>query len=115
MEQNTRHKLDLRGAIIPFTFLKIRQVFASIQPGDILEVFWNDPDTTEDLYKILPESSYDLLVVEERKEKVPFYRMKIRKKSAETVPSRSPAKDINPNHPLQGGFKTNQNRGGKHV
>ena len=100
---------------MPFTFLKIRQVFASIQPGDILEVFWNDPDTTEDLYKILPESSYDLLIVEERREKKSFYRMKIRKKSAETVPSASPAKDVNPNHPIQGGFKTNQNRGGKHV
>lgn len=106
MEQNARHKLDLRGAIIPLTFLKIRQAFATIQPGDILEVFWNDPDTTKDLYKILPESSYDLLIIEERKEKVSFYRMKIRKKSSKTVLSQSVRKDIKPNHQLQSRFKS---------
>ena len=58
MVQSARYKLDLRGAIIPFTLLKIRQVFGTIQPGGIPEAFWNDPDTPKDLFKILPESSY---------------------------------------------------------
>lgn len=85
MVQGARHKLDLRGAIIPFTLLKVGQVFRTIPPGDILEVFWSDPDTQKDLFKILPESSYDLLIVEEMKAEETSYRMEIKKKPVETA------------------------------
>ncbi len=85
MKQSTRHKLDLRGAIIPFTLLKVSQVFRTIQPGDTLEVYWSDPDTPADLFKILPESSYDMISMDVVEEEEPSYRMEIQKKSAEKV------------------------------
>ena len=82
MKQSMRHKLDLRGAIIPFTLLKVSQVFRNIPPGDTLEVYWSDPDTPADLFKILPESSYDMISMDVMKED-PCYRMEILKKSAD--------------------------------
>lgn len=84
MGKSARHKLDLRGAIIPFTLLKVSQVFRAIQPGDIIEVFWSDPDTPADLFKILPESSFDLIVMEEMEDDEPSYRMEIKKTVATT-------------------------------
>ena len=94
MAKNSRHKLDLRGAIIPFTLLKILQVFGSIQPGDTLEVFWNDPDAPKDLFKILPESSYDLLIMEESRDGESCCRIEIQKKSIETTLEGSLAQNI---------------------
>ena len=81
MEQAVRHKLDLRGAIIPFTLLKVSQVFKSIHPGDILEVLWNDPDTPTDLFKILPEACFELIDIKLIEGKDEFYRLEIKKKS----------------------------------
>jgi len=82
--KSVRHKLDLRGAIIPFTLLKVSQVFRTIQPGDIMEIFWSDPDTPANLFKILPESSFDLIVMEEMEDDEPSYRMEIKKTVATT-------------------------------
>ena len=85
MGKSARHKLDLRRAIIPFTLLKVSQVFRTIQPGDIIEVFWSDPDIPADLFKILPESSYYLIAMEEMADEEPSYRMEIKKKTEETT------------------------------
>ena len=82
MEQAALHKLDLRGAIIPFTLLKVSQVFGNIHPGDILEVLWNDPDTPTDLFKILPEDCFELIDIKLIKGKDAFYRLEIKKKPA---------------------------------
>ena len=82
MEQASLHKQDLRGAIIPFTLLKVSQVFGSIHPGDILEILWNDPDTPADLFKILPEDCFEMITMELMEEKDPFYRLEIKKKPA---------------------------------
>lgn len=79
-----RHKLDLRGAIIPFALLKVCQVLKTMPPGDILEVFWGDPDAPNDLFKILPQSSYKLLMMEEMQGKESSYRMEIKKKTLAT-------------------------------
>ena len=75
----TRHKIDLRGAIIPFTLLKVSQAFKMINPGEILEVLWSDPETQNDLFKILPDSSYELILMETLEENT-TYRIRLAKK-----------------------------------
>ena len=80
MEQAKRHKLDLRGAIIPFALLKVSQVFRSIHSGDILEVLCNDPGTPTDLFKILPEACFEVIAMELIEGKNEFYRLEIKKK-----------------------------------
>ena len=75
----TRHKIDLRGAIIPFTLLKVSQAFKMINPGETLEILWSDPETQNDLFKILPDSSYELILMEALEENT-TYRIRLTKK-----------------------------------
>ncbi len=79
MGKNVRHKLDLRGAIIPFTLLKVSQAFKMINPGETLEVLWSDPETQNDLFKILPDSAYELILMEELEEDS-TYRIRLTKR-----------------------------------
>ena len=79
MAKITLHKIDLRGAIIPFTLLKVSQAFKMINPGETLEVLWSDPETQNDLFKILPDSSYELILMEAL-EKDTTYRIRLVKK-----------------------------------
>ena len=74
------HKLDLRGAIVPFSLLKVIREFKLMSPGETLEVFWNDPETPADLFRILPDSSYELADFEETTDEDPSYRIKLVKK-----------------------------------
>ena len=75
-----RHKLDLRGAIIPFTLLKVSQAFRMIPAGDVLEVYWSDPDTPGDMFKILPPKAYDLISMEVLEANTASYRLALIKK-----------------------------------
>jgi len=59
------HFLDLRGAISPITLLKVTQAFREMKPNEILEILVGDPDTQKDLFKILPDLSYELITFEE--------------------------------------------------
>ena len=79
MRKVTLHKIDLRGAIIPFTLLKVSQAFKMINPGEILEVLWSDPETQYDLFKILPDSSYELILMEALEDDI-TYRIQLAKK-----------------------------------
>jgi len=74
------HKLDLRGAIVPFSILKVIQTLKLMQTGETLEVCWSDPDTPADLFKVLPHSAYDLVSLEETAEPGPAYSIKLVKK-----------------------------------
>jgi TusA-related sulfurtransferase len=76
--EGIRHRLDLRGAIIPFSLLKVSQVFKIIKPGEKLEILCSDPDIRVDLLKILPESAYELTLMKELKEDY-FYRIQLKK------------------------------------
>lgn len=74
-----QHKLDLRGAIVPFSLLKVIQELKLMDPGETLEVFWRDPDTPADLFKVLPDSSYELISLEEMSDDRPTYRITLKK------------------------------------
>ncbi len=78
MAEGIQHRLDLRGAIIPFSLLKVSQVFKIIKPGERLEILCSDPDTRNDLFKILPKSSYELTLMEEFEEDY-YYRIQLKK------------------------------------
>jgi len=76
--EGIHHRLDLRGAIIPFSLLKVSQVFKILKPGELLEILCSDPDIRTDLFKILPESAYELTLMEELEEDY-FYRIQLKK------------------------------------
>jgi len=76
-----QHKLDLRGAIVPFSLLKVIQELKLMDPGETLEVFWSDPDTSADLFKVLPDSVYELISLEEISDDASSYRITLEKKT----------------------------------
>ena len=77
-----QHKLDLRGAIVPYSLLKVIQALKLMETGEILEVAWSDPDAPADLFKVLPHSSYELISLEETADSSPSYRLKLVKKQS---------------------------------
>ena len=77
-----QHKLDLRGAIVPYSLLKVIQALKLMETGEILEVAWSDPDAPADLFKVLPDSSYELISLEETTDSSPSYRLKLVKKQS---------------------------------
>jgi len=80
LDKTVKHKLDLRGVIIPFTLLKVSQVFKILKPGETLEVIWSDPEIPQDLFKVLPENTYDLISIEEVGKDDSYCRIRLCKK-----------------------------------
>jgi TusA-related sulfurtransferase len=72
------HILDLRGAIPPITLLKVSQVFREMKPNQTLEIVCCDADTRTDMFKVLPPSSYELIIIEELEE-ASTYRVQMKK------------------------------------
>ena len=77
-----QHKLDLRGAIVPFSLLKVIRTLKLMDPGETLEVFGSDPDAPADLFKVLPDSAYELISLEEMADAAPAYRITLVKKQS---------------------------------
>lgn len=79
MKPKADHILDLRGIIPPITLLRLSQVFRDMLPDQTLEVWCGDPDTRNDMFKILPPDSYEVLVVQEMTKKA-MCRFQMKKK-----------------------------------
>jgi tRNA 2-thiouridine synthesizing protein A len=90
-----QHKLDLRGAIVPYSLLKVIQAVKLMQTGETLEVFWSDPDAPADLLKVLPHSSYELICFEETADAEPSYRIQLVKKQSVKLNKEAKMTDLN--------------------
>jgi len=79
LNRKSDHHLDLRGAITPLALLKATEVFRQMKLNEVLEVFGRDSDTRNDLLKVLPPLSFDLIANEEIGEDRSF-RIQLKKK-----------------------------------
>jgi TusA-related sulfurtransferase len=81
----TEYTLDFRGSITPIMLLKMTQMFSAMEVEDVLEIQGSDPDTQKDLFKVLPDASYELISVDtsEKKEPERFYRIRLKKRAKE--------------------------------
>ena len=77
MKSAKDHILDLRGMIIPVTFLRITQAFREMEIGETMEILGSDPDTRKDLFKVLQSSSHEIVSITDE---TPFYRITLRKR-----------------------------------
>jgi len=78
------HTFDLRNTIIPFSLLRIINLFKGMNPGDTIEVLWSDPDMPSDLLKVLPADTHEVILLEETKGNDPGFRMRLKKTKDET-------------------------------
>ena len=79
MKPRADHYLDLRGAIPPISLLKVTQVFRKMKTDEILEILGRDPDTRTDIFKIIPDFAYELIVMEEM-ERDDAFRVQMKKR-----------------------------------
>jgi TusA-related sulfurtransferase len=77
------YRLDFRGSITPITLLKVTQTVMKMAPDEVIEIQGSDPDTKQDLFRVLPESSYELISVDETKQmgSQNFYRILLKKRA----------------------------------
>ena len=80
MKPKVDHYLDLRGAIPPISLLKVIQMFRKMKTNEILEILGRDPDTRMDIFKIIPDFAYELIVVEEMRRDDSF-RVQMKKRT----------------------------------
>ena len=76
MQSVVDHILDLRGMIVPVTFLNITQALREIKAGESVEIIGSDSETKRDLFKILRTFPYELLNIDNDKN---LYRIRLRK------------------------------------
>jgi len=72
-------KLDFRNTFSSISLLKMSEIFSRMQPMQVIEICGSDPDIREDLLKVLPEASYDVLASDEEVEQ-DYYKVRIRKR-----------------------------------
>ncbi len=72
--------IDFRGSISSISLLKTTQIFEKMKPLEIMEIRGSDSDTRHDLFKVLPESSYDVLSADAVEKEGPFHQLRIRKR-----------------------------------
>jgi len=71
--------IDFRGSISSISLLKTTQVFEKMKPFEIMEIRGSDPDTRQDLFKVLPEASYEVVAMEAGDETA-CHQVRIRKR-----------------------------------
>ena len=76
MQSVVDHILDLRGMIVPVTFLNISRSLRAIKSGETVEIVGSDPETKRDLFKILRTFPYELLNIDNDNN---LYRIRLRK------------------------------------
>ena len=79
MRPRADHYLDLRGAIPPISLLKVTQAFRKMKTNETLEILGRDPDTRMDIFKIIPDFAYEVIVVEET-ERGDSFRVQMKKR-----------------------------------
>ena len=73
------YQLDLRGLINPFTLLKASNAFKELRTGETIEIIGSSPEMANDLLKVLPASSCEILSSEAVEEEHAGIRILLRK------------------------------------
>ena len=70
MEKEAKiHKIDLRGEVCPYTFVKSKLIIEEIEPGELLEVLVDYPPASINVPKSMETEGHEVLGVEQVKEK----------------------------------------------
>jgi TusA-related sulfurtransferase len=65
LEKKSDYIVDFSGAIKSLTLLKLTHVFRGMKSDEVLKIVGLDPDTRNDLLKVLPALSYEFVFEEE--------------------------------------------------
>ncbi len=74
--------LDFRNTFSSISLLKMTEIFERMLPLQVMEIQGANPDTKEDLLKVLPEASYEVLGSDGSEDGQDLYKVRIRKRGA---------------------------------
>jgi TusA-related sulfurtransferase len=81
--QSLKHKadylLDFRGSITDISLLKLVHTFREMKSNEVLEILGSNLESRGDLFKVLPNESYELIFLDIVEEGDCFYRIQLRK------------------------------------
>jgi len=80
MSSQADYILDFRGSISSISLLKITRIFNEMKALEIMEILGLDPDTLQDLFKVLADSSYEVIHTNTAEKKEEYHRMRIIKR-----------------------------------
>ena len=66
LKKEADYIVDFKGAIKSLTLLKLTHVFRAMKSDEVIKIMGLDPDTRNDLFKVLQAISYELVFEEER-------------------------------------------------
>jgi len=81
LKRKADHILDFRGSITSISLLKLIQTFREMKANEVLEILGSNLDTRSDLFKVLPNDSYDLIFLDVVEEEDYFFRIQLKKKN----------------------------------
>lgn len=64
MKSKADYTLDVRGTISPFSLLKVSMLFQKMKPSEVVEVLGCDADMRQDLARLLPNATIEVLNIE---------------------------------------------------
>ena len=82
MKTKADHTLDFRGTISTISLLKVTQVFNEMKPMETMEILGCDEDTRRDLFRVLPEASYELIFNDDVNTQPRYHRVHLRKRTS---------------------------------
>ena len=84
MSEQSHIIMDLRNFVSWFSLLKITQIFDGMNSSEILEIKGADVEMRQDLFKILPRSTYRVIKTDETEDEEGFCQVLIQKTVAST-------------------------------
>ncbi len=66
MKKEADYIVDFGVAIKSLTLLKLTHVFRAMKSDEVIRIMGLDPETRNDLFKVLPAMAYELIFEEER-------------------------------------------------
>lgn len=80
MTYGSDYTVDVRGAITPFSLLKVSLVFQQMKPSETLEILGCDTEMQQDLLKLLPDAHCETVAAGSDAAAPEVFRVRLHKK-----------------------------------
>jgi TusA-related sulfurtransferase len=83
VKENPDYMVDVQGAIAPFSLLKVSLVFQKMKTSEVVEVLGCDAEMQQDLLRLLPDASCEVVCTVGIDPGVKITRVRFRKQTGQ--------------------------------
>ncbi len=85
MKDKADYTLDVRGAISPFSLLKVSLLFQKMNPQEVVDILGCDREMQRDLLRVLPAGSWEIVSAEPSGKNLDLGRVRLKKREQQTA------------------------------